>query len=177
MNISKREVILAVVAFYFIIGFLGYQYFYYPAEKELFDLRSQKSTVLEQISRLRNLEKQEINKQGQLAALAENMEHLDQLEERLPGDQQYVEVIDMLGKMAQEKGLQLQSLTYKDAAGDSQAGVSSISFNLSLAGPYYQLLAFLSELESYPRIINIGSILPWPKNRVLAMLQAGFNTI
>lgn len=158
MSISRRELVLLVVAIYMFIGFLAYQYLYRPAEEEYLDLQSRQNTLQEQLVQAKKLEQGVKHRESRRAEMAESISQLYQLQEKLPGDKEHLQVIEFLGQLAREKGLRLQSLDYKDQARVKEEGATGIRFHLSMTGPYYKLLAYLDELESLPRVFTIDSI-------------------
>ncbi|MEA1962045.1 MAG: hypothetical protein U9N81_12395 [Bacillota bacterium] len=175
MNISRREKILILIAVYLLIGFLGYRYVYSPAGDKVQSLQVEKKQLENQIDLAVQLEGE---KNQRIAGIDQELKKYYELEEKVPRERQMVEMVDLLGGMAEDCDVQLQSISFSNTSDSDNLedqllaaqnkvtktmkgtikGASDISFMLDISGRYYQLLEYLLLLENAPRIISVQAV-------------------
>lgn len=173
MNISKRERTLLLVLLYIFVTYGGYKYVYEPINVKTAAAQSENVSLNAQLIDARRSNLQKVKS---VHNVDKSMDEYQKLLTKVPEDRNFYEMIALLTSAADSSGTKLAGISYKnetvaktagDKPGDNEktgqnakgttGPAETLTYTLKVTGRYFQLLEFLAELDTSPRIITVES--------------------
>ena len=137
-----RPAVLCGVVVVALAGYLGYYGIYLPDQRKL-------STLREQLTK--EQETQEL-----AGGLVHSLEEVEQLRKRLPQAPETERLLQEVGRIAQQEGVQLISIVPQEPKGLQD--VTRLAVTLKFVSSYHQLGRFVSGLENAPLFLLVETL-------------------
>ncbi|HMD33052.1 MAG TPA: type 4a pilus biogenesis protein PilO [Candidatus Acidoferrales bacterium] len=115
--------------------------------------KKQKANLLNDVQSLQVFERQSTQLRADIDAMQKELETLKTI---VPDDKQVDEFIKALSDSARASSVSIRKLTSKPV--EPKDYFYEVPFEVSVDGPYYQVVEFFTRLSHLSRIINVGDI-------------------
>lgn len=167
MNVSRREKILIAVIIVLAMVFIFYKFFYNPVNLQVGQMKNQQAQLQQELAEANREKTLQTNQELRKQKLQNELQTMQIM---IPKDKQLAELVRFLQVIAQNSGVQLVSIEFKEdnQAGNQQGsqtagqpgqvpGARNMTMKVTTWGSYFQSRNFLLLLENCPRIILVQS--------------------
>ena len=160
LDILKRPRVLGAIGVVVVLLIAWYFAWWSPESSKLASVQQQQVKQTQQISSL-NARLQEIVREDAIVAKYRNF--LTFFGSQVPVQPEQGQLVYMLGRLEKSDNVDISSInastTSPPATGST---LSTIPISMSVSGPHNNVIKFLSDLYSLPRLITIQSVSPSP---------------
>lgn len=161
---TKREKILLIIMTALLPLFLFYKFYYQPTKDTIHKYKEEIQQLNLEIAKLENFAKKE--KELELL-LRERKKFLEEIKETLPTEKEVPKLLKNISLMTKQTQLDILNFTPKNE--EKRNYYVAIPFEIVVKGNFPNIIKYLNQVESLPRLITLESIefLPQEKEEKL----------
>lgn len=160
LEVLKRPRVLGAVGVVLVLLIAWYFAWWSPESSKLASVQQQQTRQTQQISVL-NAHLQEIIREDAIVAKYQNF--LAFFGSQVPVQPEQGQLVYMLGRLEKSDNVDISSINASTTAAPTTGStLSTIPITMSVSGPHNNVVKFLADLYSLPRLITIQSVSPSP---------------
>jgi len=169
---TKREKILIILITIVVPLFLYYKFYYLPSKAKINHIKEDIKKLELEIAKLESFVKREKIIESEVE---KRKKFLDEIKSILPTEKEIPQLLKNVSELAKKHKLEILRFTPRQEERKDYYNI--IPFDMELKGYFYDIIKFLNEVESLPRLVTLNNIevLPQQKEEKL-IIKSSFIT-
>lgn len=157
---TRREKILIILVTIVVPLFLYYKFYYLPSKAKINHIKEDIKKLELEIAKLESFVKREKIIESEVE---KRKKFLDEIKSILPTEREIPQLLKNVSELAKKHNLEILRFTPRQEERKDYYNI--IPFDMELKGYFYDIIKFLNEVESLPRLVTLNNIEVLPQQR------------